>query len=325
MKESDVMNLIFSICTSEYKVKIDDFSEIKIILRYIIKKEQYHHLLPLIIENISDFDEKRCQLKQQAKIISAGVIAAYISKRSILKKLSEKFTENNIRIILLKSFAYNDFYYKSPRGSGDIDILIEKSSNDEVDTILTESGFHQVLHKPGPFANIYEKTWKKGALLIDVHTALDNPLKYDFCTELLFKKSVIHPYYNNEHVRVLCGEDALKNLEIHFIKDAYLYHHSLIDFSLILASLRRDGINVKVPPVISQALYSTGITYEKYKSKNIIEFFSSSLISFIPKFKNVEKNYTSKILLYFVYGRKSKNKLLYITNYIKRKLKLSDD
>ena len=243
MYDNEIVN-IFRICCD--KSKSIDKKSIQSSINELVENSKFHHLAPLLLKSITN---KRLIANKELielRKISIQVIANYLEKRNFVKSICYKLERKGIKIILLKSMAFNDYLYTAdaPRGATDIDILVNEHDFEEFVNILKGQNFLESYNKKRPFSNSHETTWYKRNLYIDVHRHLINPYKFYIDNKILFKRSKPHSYYKSENIRVLSLEDNMNHLALHFQNDCYAYHHSLIDSDFILMNMQEHSPNI---------------------------------------------------------------------------------
>lgn len=259
-----ILKHVFKLCCGQ---SCDNLQHLKGAVDFIIKTPTLHHIAPLALREISknqDIDT------QNLKLIAFQVVANYLAKRQAVLEIGNVILKHelDINLVLLKSMALNDRIYDPsyPRGSSDIDILVHKKDIKVLERCLDSLGY--VKRDPGiqPFSGAYEVSWSKGKVHIDVHTSLANPYKFKINVDSLISDSEPHPFYNNRNIRVLSKKDTLWNLALHFQKDCYTYHHSILDAHHV--------INTDVSKIDN--------VYEAKKAYNVFESIKNNLVSDAP-------------------------------------------
>ena len=250
-----ILKNLFLACVSNDELILTP-EELQNISQLLICNQELHHLSPLLIK----YDKLEYRLDKNSyaelKKISITTIANYIEKRAVVTSIINKMNiaSEKFPIILLKAMAFNDNIYSndSPRGCSDIDLITERKNTSKLVSILEDLGFKKNHVTNNPFSAEYEFTLTRKNIHIDVHTHLVNPLKFAFSEEEIFKRSMVHPYYNSKEIRVLSPNLNCVHLSLHYQKDCYIYHHSLVDFILLkkkeninLSDLRRSYSNLR--------------------------------------------------------------------------------
>jgi hypothetical protein len=173
-------------------------------------------------------------LKQKLKANVFALIADNECKKIVVKQLSEVLAGTNINIILLKGMAFNELIYgsESPRGTSDVDFLISEPERLSIEKYLTLIADKVSVTKTHSFDDLFEESWrakKAERVFFDVHWHLSHPTLFTFDLADIFLRSVVHPFYKSQNIRVLSHEDHLVFLAIHLMKDCNFYEHGLLD------------------------------------------------------------------------------------------------
>lgn len=240
----ELLQNLFQACVSDDELILKP-EETQRVSNLLLKNRELHHLSPLLLEYIRHNTNQSTESFSELKQISFKTIANYLEKRSVIVSIIREMKLLCIKfpIILLKAMAFNDNLYSedSPRGCSDIDLITEKKNISKLLTILERLGFEKNYITNNPFSAEYEFSLSRKNIHIDVHTHLVNPLKFNFSEKEIFETSLVHPYYNNKEIRVLSPNLNCVHLSLHYQKDCYIYHHSLIDFALLK---KRENIDV---------------------------------------------------------------------------------
>lgn len=204
--------------------------------------------------------------------IKTEIIAKNLSQQSFIRKLLPKIAEKNIKIILLKSSAYNGYIYENskPRGNSDIDLLVHPKDRETFEEILSELADQHIPIKPKPFEGLYETTWISKldkALFIDLHYNLTNPIMFNISHNELFKLSLKSPSFNDEHLRILSPEMNYAHCAIHIIGDGYLPHHSVLDAIMLL----------KKTKISNELLENIALTWKCKKATSLLNSYLDML------------------------------------------------
>lgn len=179
------------------------------------------------------------------KQLTFTVIADVEEKKAVLRELSNAITDDYPSMMLLKGMAFNDSIYTSeaPRGTSDIDLLIDPDDKSKFESSFItqaqkiESKFDQA------FDGLFEQTWQsnyKPRVYFDVHWYLSYPNLFSFDQTKIFGRSVPHPLYQNQKLRVLSNEDQLVNLAIHLMRDCDFYDYGLVDCHELICNQNVD-------------------------------------------------------------------------------------
>lgn len=207
-----------------------------------VRSKQLSRFAALIDVDSNKIDHKNLMYRKFNQI-KTEIIAKNLSQQAFMRKLLPKITEKNIRLILLKSSAYNGYIYENskPRGNSDIDILVHPKDRSTFEAILSQLANQHIPVKPKPFEGLYETTWISKvdkALFIDLHYNLTNPIMFNINPDELFKLSMKSPNFNDEHLRILSPEMNYAHCAIHIIGDGYLPHHSVLDAIMLLKKIK---------------------------------------------------------------------------------------
>lgn len=318
MNDIEIANL-FRICCNRNMPS--DRLTIQRSINSLIENPEYHHLAPLVVKNLGNKQLEQYKASLTLKKISIQVIANYLEKRNFVKKLSKELEYRGLKLILLKSMAFNDNIYKadSPRGSSDIDILVNDKDINEILKILKSFNFVRSQKDDKPFTDSYESTWYSGGIYIDLHRFLVNPFKFFIDTKTLFKYSIPHAYYNSENIRILSIEDNLNHLALHFQNDCYAYHHSLIDNEHLI--VKNENKKIKNPEEFRRInnifkFFADIILYDKTPSPLAKIFFYVT-----PKkriYSNGLRRKTIQIVFDILSFQSCKDLIIYYCSYLKQ-------
>ena len=133
------------------------------------------------------------------------------------------FAAWSIPVIVLKGAAFIDSLYRfDERLLRDIDLLVPPRAFGKAEAALRACGFRWARCRVRPLAArcAHERlyTSPRGGR-IDLHRALDEPRRWNIVTEALFERSVAGTV-SGAPARLLCPEDTLIHLAVHWAKDA---------------------------------------------------------------------------------------------------------
>ena len=130
--------------------------------------------------------------------------------------------------------------------------------------------------------------------LIDVHIHLTNPHLFDICQKDLWERSMPHPDYLTEHVRVLGREDTACHLVTHMINDTNFYHYNLIDLHELLLKKPLDAAELTSISSSWGVLNGTQIILE------VVHTYLNSPRLFADKPKNILLKIRVKLALFTI-------------------------
>jgi hypothetical protein len=179
------------------------------------------------------------------KLKTFALVADIEVKKNNILKLVEHLQSAGLKVLVLKGMAFNEMIYTSeaPRGTSDIDLLINKENNNIFEESIQALATKVTLNHEHTFDGIFEETWRANSLIavfFDVHWYLSYPSLFSFDQEQIFKRSLIHPSYKSEHLRVLSHEDHLVYLAIHLMKDCNFYDYGLLDCHELICQYQPD-------------------------------------------------------------------------------------
>jgi hypothetical protein len=197
------------------------------------------------IERLSGLIYRRAVLNGQFDSLPSGskfmlksntfkLIADVESKKNIVNQIATALQGSNLTVLLLKGMAFNDLIYStdSPRGTSDIDLLLMKSEKEALTKQLAPIAKKVEVPKKYVFDNLFEEVWStksSNRVFLDMHWYLSYPNLYNFDQQQIFERSIPHPFYKSENLRLLSHEDHLVYLAIHLTKDCDFYNYGLID------------------------------------------------------------------------------------------------
>lgn len=190
---------------------------------------------------------KYCSTKTQVwlKQKAFAIIANVEEKKLVLHQLAKALTAQDPPVVLLKGMALNDNQYTSdaPRGTSDVDLLVGSHEKVAFEKILTKQANKIEVKTEQAFDHLFEETWQsniKSRVYFDVHWYLSYPQLFEFDMVQLFERSVPHPLYKNEKLRVLSNEDQLVSIAIHMMRDCDFYDYGLLDCHEIICREKVD-------------------------------------------------------------------------------------
>lgn len=323
-KEEKYLRIIFQVCchsTSGFNA-----NQIEKATQFLVKSNSLHHIAPLFLANLPTKSLLTPPTLNEIKTLTFQVVANYLKKRNTVSCIRDYIAQSglDIQIILLKSMGFNDHVYDAatPRGSSDIDILVLADALNKFELLLTKMGFIKQSTDSNPYSGVYENTWSKGKVYLDVHTSLTNPYKYKKNSKDLFTSSIAHPFYKSDAIRVLSSMDNILNLALHFQKDCYHYHHSVIDASYVKRSINGEGLHYQLQCKACRVFenIANNITFNKE-----LTWLNRVLLKALPLLKPKEKGSKfrfNQLLMDFVTCDKKVKLAIYYGIYVVRKLKI---
>ena len=213
-------------------------------------QQRLQALLPLIHANalskgfLEDLTLDAVEPLQQA---STTAIAANLVHEQWLQIILERLAEKEISVILLKAAAFADNLYRpdNPRTGKDLDLLIAHKDFDTACAILEPIMQPLVIdaHRPVTHATLFERVFrpKEGfGPTVELHRSLTNPDIFNIEEAALWQRSVPHPRYNDERIRILSPEDTLLHLAVHAFRDLDFCTHNLLDAHEVICQWKPD-------------------------------------------------------------------------------------
>ena len=170
----------------------------------------------------------------ELKLSTYKLIADIGSKNNELKRLSQTLKNTEIEVLLLKGLAFNDYIYNAsaPRGSSDIDILVNRADKAKFVECFAQLATVVELKSKHTFDGLFEETWRatnSPTVYFDLHWYLSYPSLFQFDEKAIMQRSKPHSVYTDGNLRLLSDEDHLVYLATHLLKDCDFYHYGLID------------------------------------------------------------------------------------------------
>lgn len=167
---------------------------------------------------------------------ATSAVAAHAVNQHWLLRLIGRFEQAKIRVILLKSSAFNDTLYpgNAPRVGRDIDLLVEERQFERASHLLSEHLRPLILdpNRPATHRSLFERVFRpteETGPTIELHRGLTNPGIFRISEQALWAASRPHPRFQSEQVRVLSPEDSLLHLAVHAFRDLDFCTHNLVD------------------------------------------------------------------------------------------------
>lgn len=160
-------------------------------------------------------------------------IVREIAKEQQLKEIIEVLSAAKIPMIFLKgtAFANNIYSKEAPRLTNDIDILIQRESWDLAVNLLNKVMVYKS-KSSGVLDELTEISFVPKTAIgasLDLHSRISYPFIFDSWEATLWEKSVMHPHFSNEYVRILEPNDAVIHQAIHSFVDMDFCKYNIID------------------------------------------------------------------------------------------------
>lgn len=195
--------------------------------------------------DVEELQRYRHFIKDSQETSTYPIILDERLKVETVKRLA---TLTGCPLLLLKSAALNQniFDENKIRPGTDVDILIRVDDAKKIRPLLEEN-YIRITKSNKPFADSYESSWKcnKFHKIIDLHINITNPLHYQISPEDLFNYSEIHPFYNNENIRVPCIEHLIIHSILHMLKDADLENQTIFDYYYLKFNAKYSELKLK--------------------------------------------------------------------------------
>jgi hypothetical protein len=168
------------------------------------------------------------------KLSTYSTIADIGAKKNEINHLAQLLEGHDLTVLLLKGLAFNGYIYSdnAPRGSSDIDILINPQDKNKFCDVLQQMATFVAPNTEDAFGGMFEETWRvnnTSSVYFDLHWYLSYPSLFTFNTAEMVSRSIKHPIYESEKIRLLSNEDHLVYLASHLLKDCDFFHYGLID------------------------------------------------------------------------------------------------
>jgi hypothetical protein len=309
-------------------------TEIERLLNTVLDDTYYHwRLIPVIVEKLNAcniYGNLGIETKEKLNKIVKKAILYNLATTAQIDDINLKLARNNIPILLLKGAAYNCNYYKKkyPRGSRDLDILVEKKNFEKAISILTIYMDLIKSENPGPLDGLYEvslKSKNNTGIFVDFHYSITYPNVFNIDEKKLWENTIPHPYYKNENIRILNFEQSIIHQAIHCFRDLEFNRYSLVDLDRIMTNNEVDygrlldlANNVGCSKVLKLMLNiylnkkSLGLTDDRIRINQSYIFIHSKL----EKYKKIK---VIKFLLYFILHDKPSKIISLVRLFIQKK------
>ncbi|MFT5813595.1 MAG: hypothetical protein ACI9VT_001348 [Psychroserpens sp.] len=206
------------------------------------------------------------------KLSTYSIIADIGAKKNEINHLAQLLEGHDLTVLLLKGLAFNGYIYRdnAPRGSSDIDILINPQDKNKFCDVLQQMATFVAPNTVDAFGGMFEETWRvnnTSAVYFDLHWYLSYPSLFTFNTAEMASRSIKHPIYESEIIRLLSNEDHIVYLASHLLKDCDFFHYGLIDCHELIC--QQDPELTKCFLIAEQWGIKTGLYYLLKQSKEL--------------------------------------------------------
>lgn len=221
----------------------DEASSVSLLNHLAAYSHIHWRILPLLLDAIkrdkldNDIEPQVMTLLEQ-KYLQGSIHELLKTKQ--LNALLMILSEHHIPVILLKGTAFAKWLYieEVPRLSSDLDILVRTCDWEKVVVLLSRTMSREAKPVQGVFDDLYEISFTpRGEQLgveIDLHQHLTHPSLFSLDLAAIWSRSVPHPAYCNELIRMMSVPDALIHQALHSFKDAEYKTYNLIDTAYLL-------------------------------------------------------------------------------------------
>lgn len=182
------------------------------------------NLLPWIAARLTAAGSWGPQLTERLRQVRHNArISAFLWTARLRAMLAE-FHGRGIPVVSLKGPWLAERLYGDAalRNYSDLDLLVRRSDLTQAEDLLSESGF-----EPAPWSDNYERSWRRGSILIDLHHDVENPLAFDFRIAEVWRRCR-HAEFHGVPARLLGSADERLFLCLHSMR------HHFERLSLIL-------------------------------------------------------------------------------------------
>jgi len=179
------------------------------------------------------------------KLSTYSLIADIGAKKHEINQLAQQLAGHDIKVLLLKGLAFNSYLYtdNSPRGSSDIDILIQPQDKSRFCAVFKPLASVVEKNTNDAFDGLFEETWRANnanSVYFDLHWYLSYPSLFKCDGQDIVKRSIEHPNYHSENIRLLSNEDHIVYLAMHLLKDCDYFQYGLIDCHELICQQNPD-------------------------------------------------------------------------------------
>ena len=211
--------------------------------------------------------------QMKLKLSTYSLIADVGAKKHEINQLAQVLAGHDISVLLLKGLAFNSYLYSdnSPRGSSDIDILIQPQDKNSFCAVFKKLASLVDKNTNNAFDGLFEETWRANntnPVYFDLHWYLSYPSLFRCDGLEIVKRSIQHPNYHSENIRLLSNEDHIVYLAMHLLKDCDYFHYGLIDCHELICQKSPDLAHCFL---IAEAWgVKTGLYYLLYQCKTYL-------------------------------------------------------
>jgi hypothetical protein len=208
------------------------------------------------------------------KLSTYSIIADIGAKKNEISHVVQLLEGHDLTVLLLKGLAFNGYIYSdnAPRGSSDIDILINPQDKHKFCDVLRQVATFVTPNTEDAFGGMFEETWRvnnTSAVYFDLHWYLSYPSLFKFNTAEITSRSIKHPIYESEKIRLLSNEDHIVYLASHLLKDCDFFHYGLIDCHELIC--QREPDLSKCFLIAEQWGIKTGLYYLLKQSNELLQ------------------------------------------------------
>ncbi len=213
------------------------FKNLTAVIYHNLKKNGYLKKLP-------------SELLKRLKEAYYNALLLDMHQRGWLENFIKNLLPKDVTIILLKGSANWGTIYspEAPRTGCDIDILVREEDFERIVGIMDKIADKHIIDESRPFSNVnaYEYSYKikDSPVGVEIHRRISYPFVGKVDYDNLFSKSLIHPFYKKDNVRILSPEERLVNTFIHTLKHADINAHEVVDSYRIMKKygIKHDNI-----------------------------------------------------------------------------------
>lgn len=205
-------------------------------------------LSPLLLAHLDKLPDSDTELLRRLRFAAGIVRQLHQLQQQWLGQALTLLGENGIRVLLLKAVAFNGDVYPpdKPRIGSDLDILVMPGEFERARELLA------TLFEPEPVPENEKATaealWETSFALpqklpcsLDLHRAIGSSLLFPVDTGELFERSIPHPAWPQESVRILSPEDQMIHLATHAARDLSVMNHTLLDTHEVWTNYEPDN------------------------------------------------------------------------------------
>lgn len=178
-----------------------------------------------------------------------SAVALHLRQRAWLSRFVREQLPADLPVLLLKGAALNGVCYAeaAPRTGGDIDLLARPADFKRLCALLGQHATPVPLYDGRPFSR--DTRFERGfwidqehTLCVEPHRHLVQPGLVQIPPEDLWARSVAHPAWNDERVRMLDPVDTLLHLTAHALTNQNCAPHALVDAARLVRHTPPDPV-----------------------------------------------------------------------------------